>query len=58
MPTLFSWSTRAHGPDFLAHGIVSGHPKLGMDANGMAPVSTEEILAFWEGEYKDAGQLN
>ena len=28
MPTLFSWYIKAHGPVFLAHGIVSGHPKL------------------------------
>ena len=28
MPTLFSWYIRDHGPAFLAHGIVSGHPKL------------------------------
>ncbi len=28
MPILFSWYIKAHGPVFLAHGIVSGHPKL------------------------------
>lgn len=28
MPTLFSWSLKAHGSQFLAHGIVSGHAKL------------------------------
>lgn len=28
MPTLFSWSVRAHGPVFLAHGVVSGHHRL------------------------------
>lgn len=28
MPTLFSWYLKSHGPAVLAHGIVSGHPKL------------------------------
>lgn len=27
---------------------------VGVDANGMAPVSAEEILAFWDEEYSDA----
>ena len=27
---------------------------VGVDANGMAPASTEEILAFWDKEYSDA----
>lgn len=28
MPTLFSWTIKAHGPVSIAHGVVSGHPKL------------------------------
>lgn len=28
MPTLFSWSLKAHSSRFLAHGVVSGHAKL------------------------------
>lgn len=28
MPTLFSWYLGAHGPDFMAYGIVSGHPNM------------------------------
>ena len=28
MPTLFSWYLGAHGPDFMAYGIVSGHRNM------------------------------
>lgn len=28
MPTLFSWYLGAYGPDFMAYGIVSGHPNM------------------------------
>ena len=63
---LLSWSGMHRGA-FHLHGHQ--HNKLnrddvlrrldvGVDANGMAPVSAEEILAFWDEEYKEAEQLN
>ncbi|MBD5083788.1 MAG: hypothetical protein HDT33_01645 [Clostridiales bacterium] len=44
MPTLFSWYLKAHGSALLAHGIVSGHPKLpdGMQVHTSAIVRIAE----------------
>lgn len=64
---LLSWNGMHRGA-FHLHGHQHNKPyynkdnrhnnlrrlDVGVDANGMAPVSAEEIIAFWDEEYSDA----
>lgn len=64
---LLSWNGMRQGA-FHLHGHQHNKPHynegnrhdnlrrldVGVDANGMAPVSAEEIIAFWDEEYSDA----